>query len=201
MTPPPPPVPPAGASPLAEADFQMLRRAAAARKTVRRAANVAATNAVLELGIGILALGFTAFFWSWTNLAVALALCVVGVVEFVGHDRLRASNPAAARILGLNQLALLAVIIVYCVLRIAAYTGPEANQPVVPEDMRAQLRDLGITDQDLGLLGVGEVSTGSIARVAYGAIIALSVVFQGLMSLYYFTRRRHIEAFRAATPQ
>ena len=34
----------------------------------------------------------------------------------------------------------------------------------------------------------------------YGSVIALSVIFQGGNALYYFTRRKHVEAYVAETP-
>ena len=35
----------------------------------------------------------------------------------------------------------------------------------------------------------------------YGTVIVLSVVFQGLNALYYFTRRKHVEAYLQDTPK
>ena len=178
----PPPLPtgaPPVRSPLSEADDAVLRAASMGRRAVRRAAWVARSSAVTELGIAVLAVAFTICMFSWTNLLIAAALSVIGLVELAGYHRTRRGEPSAAVMLALNQLALLAVIVVYCSLQIA--------HPPKPEDL-AELQQLGL-------------DPASVTRLFYGLVIALSVLFQGGMALYYFTRRRALERYRRDTPE
>lgn len=40
-----------------------------------------------------------------------------------------------------------------------------------------------------------------IMAAVYGMVIVLSVLFQGLNAFYYFSRRKHVEAYLQQTPE
>ena len=52
----------------------------------------------------------------------------------------------------------------------------------------------------LGSLGSPDHLYKVLVVTLYGTVIVLSVLFQGLNSLYYFTRRKHIDAYLQETP-
>ena len=52
-----------------------------------------------------------------------------------------------------------------------------------------------------GILGSVEQLYEMISLGIYGGLIAGTLIFQGLNSLYYFTRRKHVEAYLRETPQ
>jgi hypothetical protein len=52
----------------------------------------------------------------------------------------------------------------------------------------------------LGSLDEFEGLYRSVVAGFYGTVIALSAVFQGLNAFYYFTRRKHIDAYLRETP-
>jgi hypothetical protein len=54
--------------------------------------------------------------------------------------------------------------------------------------------------QVLGSLEEFDVLYKGLIVAVYGTVLVLSVVLQGLNSLYYFTRRKHVEAYLQETP-
>ncbi|MFA6132657.1 MAG: hypothetical protein WC869_01420 [Phycisphaerae bacterium] len=184
----PPPLPgDTGQSPLSESHFSQIRQALAARQGARKTYRVAHSSAVITLVIGVLAVVSSVASWSLFNLTVSLAVCAVGAVEYHGAKRVRRSDALATRLLGFNQLAFLAVIIVYCIVQMFS-----KDMQLSPEfrDALAQLpgKDRGINDM-----------VGKLAFVVYGLVIVLSIGFQGGMSLYYFTRGKSIAAANQTT--
>ena len=41
----------------------------------------------------------------------------------------------------------------------------------------------------------------TITIAIYGGLIAATLIFQGINALYYFTRRKHVEAYVSETPE
>ena len=129
---------------------------------------------------------------------MAAGLCVIGVVEYKGYQRMRRADPNAARMLGTNQLALLGLIVLYCLAQMAAFSPEQARAAAISPEVRAQLANLP---------SMAKAIDSDIDRLAplatygfYGLVIVLSIAFQGGLARYYFTRRRHLEAFNAQTP-
>jgi hypothetical protein len=122
------------------------------------------------------------------NVLATAGLAAVAYNEFRGRDRLLAFEPSGATLLGWNQLGLLAMITVYCAWMI--YTSLLGPLPI-SADTRSALEQL---DFDLSQFRY-------MYAAFYGLVIFLSVIFQGLNALYYFTRRKHVEAYVRETPQ
>lgn len=128
--------------------------------------------------------------FSLTGLLMGVGLAVVSYNEFAGAKMLRRLDQCAARRLGFNQLGLCGLLVVYSLWSIySTLAGP------------SQL------DAALAAAGQAEALLGSIERLqtvvtlaVYGGVIVGSIVFQGGMSWYYFTRARHIRAYVAETP-
>jgi hypothetical protein len=177
--------------PLSADQHRQLALATTRARKIRTAAGVAALNGWATGVIAALSVPFALF--SITGFLVAAALVIVTYNEFMGRRRLLRFDPAAAIQLGWNQFGLLAMITVYCLWMIfRGLTGPNplaAEMAAHPEYADA----LG------SLSGFGALYK-QLLVIVYGAVIVLSAVFQGFNAIYYFTRRRHIEAYIRETP-
>jgi hypothetical protein len=161
-------------------------------KKVRTAVRVATFNGWT---IGVLAALSVPFaFYSVEGMLIALGLAIVAYLEFRGRRGLRQFDPSAAALLGWNQIGLLTLITAYCLWALwGALSGPG---PLATE-IKAQ-PELG---EALGSVeGVDSLYKG-IAIAFYGMVILLSLIFQGLNAVYYFTRRKHIVACLRDTPE
>lgn len=122
-------------------------------------------------------------FGSLTALVVGACLLVVAWNELRGRNMLRRFEPAGARLLGRNQLGLMALIVAYCLWSIhgALYH---------PSESVRQLEDF--------LGGPGTVT--HMVAWGYAAVIVLSILVQGLNARYYFARVQQLESYLAGTP-
>lgn len=147
------------------------------------AAKVAAFN-----GWSIGAFAVLTILFGLTNPVVLILGVGMGVVarnEFRGRDGIRRFEPEAARKLGKNQVGLMSLIIAYCIWSIAR------GATAVPDPELAQLQEL---------TGVGTDLVRQLTVLVYVAVIAVTVIFQGLNARYYFKRAGMIEAYLAQTP-
>lgn len=190
---PPTPPPPAPSGPLNEQHFALIRQASARRKVATKAARVAMNSCIVTLFLGISAVPLVLIWPSWTAGAAAAGLCVIGVVEYKGGRRMRQADPTAARILGINQLAFMGLIILYCLVQMLSFSPSAA----LSAEVRSQLADLpnlqaSVSDIDhLAML---------VTYGFYGLVIVASVLSQGGLAVYYFTRRSPLEAYNRQTP-
>jgi hypothetical protein len=156
-------------------------------KAVYRAASVASFNAWSIGLIAVLSLPFALF--SLPSLAVEAGLALIAYNEFRGRSRLRRFDPTASRLLGWNQLGLMALMLLYSLWSIgSAIAGPSPYEA----ELRAhpELASLGSIDQ-LYL---------AVTLAVYGGVCIATIVCQGLNAWYYFTRGRHVRAYLAETP-
>jgi hypothetical protein len=157
----------------------------------RAAARVATFNG-WTIGV-FAALSWPFAFFSVEGVLLALGLSIVAYLEFHGRRRLRQFDPSAATLLGWNQVGLLMLISVYCLWQLwAAFNSPG---PFATE-MKAQ-PELG---EVLGSAEELDSLYRSIAVAFYGVVSLLTLIFQGLNAIYYFTRRKHIVALLQDTP-
>jgi hypothetical protein len=123
--------------------------------------------------------------FSLTALVLGLGMAVVTWNEYKGRAKLRAFDPAGPRLLGRNQLGLMALIIVYALWSMYRTT---AN----PDPELAQMDAI-----------LGGDTAGLVAQLTvyvYVAVIALTGLFQGLLARYYFKRIPMVEAYVRDTP-
>ena len=176
--------------PLTSEHRRELARARQTSKAVRKAARIAAFNGWATAAVAALSAPFALF--SLTGLLMLTGLSLVAYNELRGRRRLLRFDPRAAAILGWNQLGLLAMIVVYCLWTIHASLNG-ANS--LSAELQAYAGSaFGSTHEFVAL-------ARQVVVAIYGSIIALSILFQGLNALYYFTRRRHIDAYLAETPE
>ncbi len=123
-------------------------------------------------------------------LVMTVGLGAVAWNELRGRKLLLRYEPRAPRVLGWNQVGLLALIVGYCLWQLAeAAWGPNPYAEQI-----AATPELG------GMLGDISALHRKLTYIAYTAVIAGTVIFQGLNALYYFTRARHLRAFLHETP-
>jgi hypothetical protein len=196
----PPPLPRApqapSAAPLTGEHLEQLARAKLLAGKVRKACGVATVNGcilVVFSGIsGLLALMGVMFGeFDVIGLGLGAGLALLAWNEFRGRAMLRRFELRGCRVLGWNQLVLMAMVIVYA----AWMLGSSLWGPGPYDEAIARERMLA------GPLGSINNLYKMISVVIYGGLIAGTLIFQGLNSLYYFTRGKHVEAYVSETPE
>jgi hypothetical protein len=200
-TPASPPAPPAPSEPepLSNAQHALVRDAVNRRRIVKRAGTVARSSAVVMLIIGVTALMTTTFWPSWQSYLISVGLCIVGIVEYKGSSQLRRADIKAPRILGMNQLALLAIIVLYCAVQMVSFSNKDVKNSFISSEFRNQLSALPDTEKSIDKMI--EYWAPLIVYGFYSLVIVLTGCFQGGMAGYYFGRKKYIEAYNRQTPQ
>jgi hypothetical protein len=178
--------------PLTTQHHRELAQARKSARAIKKAARVANFNGWATAVMALLSAPFALF--SLSGALVFIGLSVVAYNELRGRNRLVQFERSAATFLGWNQLALLAIIVAYCVWAIQSNLN-EAKA------MTAELSAYSDVETVLGSPEQIEALARKIVFLFYGSVIAGSVVFQGLTALYYFSRRKHIDAYIADTPE
>jgi hypothetical protein len=128
--------------------------------------------------------------FSLTSLLLGIGLGIVAYLELQGSKGLRRLDETAPHRLGFNQIALGAMIVVYCGWGIwLAVAGPGPYDSYL-----AQGGDTAEMIEPIAQLH------RAMTSAFYALLIVVSVVAQGCASLYYFTRRRHMIAYLRETP-
>jgi hypothetical protein len=185
------------AAPLDADQLRVLGETRRVGKKLRLARAVAMTNVVSLAFLASSTLVLGAF--SLTLSPVGLALAALAYNEERGRRLLVAVDPRATRQLALNQLALLALVVVYCVWNAyAAWTGPDPLDALASQSdsLNETLREVSSqTGESFGELGKW---ARMAALIVYGAVLAVSAVVQGLTAFYYHSLRASVLAFAAA---
>lgn len=196
---PPPPSCPAqtgSAAPLTPEHLDQLAHAKLRAKKVRRAAAVAMTNGCILAafaGGSFLFVPVGALFGEIdvVGLVMGAGLALLAWNEFRGRAMMRRYDVHACRALGWNQLALMVLVIGYAAWMLGqALWGPNPYAEVMAGETTLA-----------GPLGSLDQLYKTISLAMYGDLIAGTLIFQGLNSLYYFTRRKHLEAYLRETPE
>jgi hypothetical protein len=183
---------------MVEAQFLLVRQALAARQPIRSAARTARRSAVTTLVIGAGSVPVAVLFPSWLGILVALGICTICAIEYAGARRMQRGLPSAATFLARNPLAFLGLIVVYCALQMVAASSPAAGSAVISDELQSQLSQIPGLGSDFTQQLKSAVPVVSYAF--YTLVILLSVGFQGGLALYYFTRKKHLEALERSTP-
>ncbi|MFH1748808.1 MAG: hypothetical protein ABIG44_17375 [Planctomycetota bacterium] len=181
--------PAAAAGPLSAAHLRELELARGRSKKIRRAINVALFNA-WSLAI-FAALSLLIGLFSLTSLVIGVALAVVAYNEFAGARLLRRYDERGTYRLGWNQLGLCGVLVIYaswCIY--TSFTSPSSLDEA-----------LGASAQALQMVGSIKSLERVITLAVYGGLIVGSILFQGGTAWYYFSRKRHIRAYKQETPK
>lgn len=198
---PTPAVSAAGAAPVLSAEqLGELDLARVRWKKVQRAikfARFSAWTLAIAAGLGLLIGLFDA-----KSALIGLLLVAVTVIEFRGAALLRKADPKGPMVLGWNQLMLLGLIGAYCFYEAYIATPrPMVSDPQLMEILadpasRQALQDAGLSSGLLQLID----HPAEANKLVYALVAFVSLVVQGLTALYYFSRRRVVDAYLRATP-
>ena len=180
---------PAG-SPLSPADLLTYEESKIRLKKIIRAAGVARFNG-WTTGI-FAAFSLLGGLFSLTSFLLGVALAIVSYNEFKGGKRLLQLDRHATLGLGRNQLGFCATLVIYSVWCIYdSFNGPNPCQDALAAS----------GGQAVPLLGsIGELYN-TITIATYGAMIILSIIFQGGTAWYYYSRQKYILAYLNDTPE
>jgi hypothetical protein len=161
-------------------------------KKRRRVALVAAINGWQVGIVGVLCLLCSFLFFSVEGILIGLAFAASAFMELSGRRCLKQNRPEARRWLVRSQLFLMAVIILYAGYHILLF-DPQAlisqiNQAIteLPPASRTQLSmvvDMKTVERYV-VLGL---------RILYPALIAVTVLYQGGLWLYYTRATRKLD--------
>jgi hypothetical protein len=186
-----------GASPLSEADMAAIRRAIVLRAPLTRAGRIARTSAITTLVIAACTLPCLLLGPSLSILIITAGLAVVGVIDYRASRQMLQAKPGTHSVLCRNQLCLLGVIVLYCGIQMATFSTEEARNAALSPETRSQL--VALPDMQQSIDNIVDKWAAVFHYGLYGAFILLSVLCQGGLAFYYFTRRRSIEQFNAST--
>jgi hypothetical protein len=118
-------------------------------------------------------------------LLVGVGLAVVARNELAGRKRILEYDPDAFELLWKNQVALMAIIVAYCLWAMTRARTPDASLQELTE-----------------LLGEGfDELVQQLITVAYAAVIGATLIFQGLNARYYHVRIARLKGYLAETPE
>lgn len=178
--------------PLTPEQLSQITHARARYKKVQRATSVAAIDAWSTAIFAGLSLLISAISFSFPGILVGMGMAVVSYNSFRGLKMMRKLDPAAARVLGQNQLFLGSVLFLYAAWNLFLLLIHKADLGISTE-MRSQLNDVG-GDWVIGLYRY-------IYYAVYGGLVAFAIIVQGLTALYYFSRKKCIDEYLERTAE
>lgn len=178
-----------GGEPLTAEHYEALRDAKPRRAKIDRAIKMASFNGWSTGVFAALSVPFA--FFSVSGLLICLGLGAVTYHEFKGRAMLRRLDLGAPKYLGMNQIGFGALIVVYCLWSMyTAMTGTSSFAEHIAADP-ALAQALGPVD-DL---------YKTLSLVVYGAGAVLTLIYQAVVSRYYFSRLKHLREYLEQTPQ
>ena len=124
------------------------------------------------------------------GVSVGLLVTLGGVLEIRGHRMLKHGNADGMRWLVRSQLVVLATIWAYAARQLLSFDTGIVRELATP-DMRASLNELGLTMEDILPL------VRRAFYLLYGGVMAVTLIYQGGLALYY--RRRTAAVAQALT--
>lgn len=169
-------------------DQDLLQRAVALHRPIARAASLARRNGLSLLVFGVLSVLVSLIGFDPFGLAIGAVLTWTGLVEYRTSRRLARADLLAPRMLARNELALMAGILVYCVLKLTVLreSGDELSE---------QLSIASGMDIDLAEL------TDSLNTLIYTTFSVVTVFYQGGLARYFMRRRAMIESYLRESPE
>lgn len=177
-----------GGSPLSGEHLREMHEARVRAKRIRRCITVATFDG-WSVGIfGALTLLFGMF--SAVGWVLGGGMCAIAYVELSTLDRLKRLEPAAARRLGWNQVALASLLLAYAGWSLyGTWFGPDPLAATI-----------AAAPETAPTLAPYSSIVRLISVAVYVALAAVAVFAQGGTALYYFTREKHIRAYGVETP-
>ncbi len=157
-------------------------------KQIRRVLRISKFNAWTVTVISGLFAVLSLFGMSLPGVLVGGGVVAAGLMEMRGHRRLEAGEPGARDWMAFSQVWLILCVLIYCGWRLAALDPEDPFALLGDSSSLVQLVEIaGISLEELGELFV------QIYTYTYGAVAALTVVFQGGLGLYYWVRVGRLE--------
>jgi hypothetical protein len=158
------------------------------QKQLRRVLRISKINAwsvtIISGGFAVLNL----IGMSLVGVLVGGGVAGAGLMEMRGHRRLEAGQSGARQWMVFSQAWLVLCVLAYCGWRLAALD---------PADPFAMLGDTTGLNQLVAIAGISTEELGGlfiqIYTYTYGAVAALTLVFQGGLGLYYWVRVGRLE--------
>jgi hypothetical protein len=152
-------------------------------ETLHRVLRVANINGMSVLGIaGMLTLA-VASTGNYVGAAIGLAIAGSGAIELHGAGLLRGGDSRGMRWLVASQPYLLVVMLIYCGVQLVNY-DPALFDAAMTDELRLALEQAGYEKERFFRM----VYVGTYVTVALA-----TVIYQGLMTLYYARRREAVE--------
>jgi hypothetical protein len=168
---------------LTEENLKQLQEARVRLRHISRAVAIAKMDG-WTIGIfGGLTLFGGVVSWDIIGIIFGAGLCFMSYFELKGAKRLKKLDPDAVKLLGVNQISLGSLLVMYGAwMMMLTLTGHS---------------ELG------GLLGTSPEASKFVKVIGigvYGTVMGIGISVQGSMALYYFSRRKFIEAYVKQTP-
>ncbi len=184
----PPIAGPPTASPLSEHHLRTIAEAERRTRSIRNAARVAAFNGYSCAIVAALSAPFALF--SLATAVMTIAVSAVAYNEFRGRRLIYRLDVRGPRVLGWNQIALLSVVVGYCVYSIAiACLSPNPYGEYIQRTPELAPYLTPIAKWYVTVTGA-----------VYTVVIVVSIAVQGITARYYFKRERLIREHLARTP-
>ncbi len=182
-------------SPLRDQEELWFMQAAALYRPIAKGVSLARSSGMFLLFSGFLALLSGALSTDPMALAVGVVLVALGFVERNSAAKLSEAQPSAATKLALNQLFVFALIAGSSYITASGLEAETAQAMTMTEAELAQIppEAQGFA-QSLSEMGP------KLIYVIFGAMVAISALFQGALALYYFSRRKKVKTFLSELP-
>ena len=147
---------------------------------VLRVANINGLSVLAVAGMITLAVASTG---DYVGAAIGLSIAASGAIELHGAGLLRGGDSRGMRWLIVSQPYLLAVVLIYCGLRLMNY-DPTVFDAAMTDDLRLALEQAGYEkERFFRMVYVG----------TYVILALATFIYQGLMTAYYARRREAVE--------
>ena len=140
---------------------------------------------------------------SWSGLVMGVWMTAAGIVEFIGAQGTAKLKPKALTMLAVNQLLLGLMFAGF-----GAWWMLALKMGWNTADVKSAQQFMGSVSNSLVTVGDAGASTGQINSIAYtavywayGSLVVFGLLVDAPMALYYFYRRRQLEAYLRETPE
>ncbi len=171
----------------------MLEDARRRARKVRRAVFTAQFSGWSLASFAVVSL-IIALFGSLESLAMGVALGLLAANELRGAARLRRFDEAGARILGVNQLLLAGLLLLYAGWKIYSLATTSDAGGLISAPDPGNGREVNEILEHMGS------SLKPIAIAVYGVVGLVGAVVPALTAVYYFSRATIVRRFRNQTP-
>jgi hypothetical protein len=182
-------------SPLRDQEDLWFVQAAGLYSPISKGANTARTSGMIMLLSGVFTLLLGALGMNVVTMVIGLIFSTLGWMErSAGNDLAQVKSSAPTR-LALNQLLIFALVAGTCFMGVKSADVQAAQAMTATE---AQIAELPAEAQGMARQ-MAELGPSAIYMV-FGAIAAVSLLFQGTMAIYYMSRRRKVREFDEELP-